>query len=97
MQYKSNDFLEIVGIAHRLARIEAALERLAACIEAQTPAPDPAEFLTLSDLAELLKVSRMRLWAIRRSGDFPPPDVGGHRPRWRRATIEAWTQAKRRG
>ena len=80
-------------IIDRVARLEAALERLASYIEAHTDGRK--EFLSQKEVCSLLQMSRTRLFLMRRGGTFPAPDIEGKRPRWRRGTIEAWIRSRK--
>lgn len=94
MSHKYSD--QIDRINNRIARLEATIDRLAARVEARPTVANQAEFLSQNDVCALLQMSRTRLFFLRRDGVFPPPDFEGKRPRWKWATIEAWTKANPR-
>lgn len=48
------------------------------------------EFLTVPELAELLRVDQRTLRALRHAGEVPAPIMIGTRPRWRRTDVDAW-------
>lgn len=52
------------------------------------------EFLTLHEVATLLRVSIRSVWYHVRSGRLPPPVyIGPRQPRWRRSQIFDWLEA----
>jgi excisionase family DNA binding protein len=60
--------------------------------EFRRPAADPP-LLGKAELARFLGISERTIERLRSSGRFPAADIQfGTRPRWRRATIEAWIQ-----
>lgn len=90
MQNKVNQFPEN-ALIERMERVEAALARFADLLD--LAGPRPTDLLTRSEIEATLKLSRSAFWQLRRSGDFPAPAVGGHRPRWTRAAVEAYVNA----
>jgi excisionase family DNA binding protein len=52
------------------------------------------DYMTITEIAELLGVQRNTLTAHRTRGKMPPPDRQfGRTPLWRRSTIEKWRPA----
>ena len=64
---------------------------------AMTTAAPPPELLTVRDMCDLLRMSRVQLYRRINAGTIPPPmHLGPKTPRWRRAAIEAWFDAAER-
>lgn len=58
--------------------------------------PDPAEILTVRELAEYLKVKPGTIYRMAAAGQIPGFKVGGSW-RFRRGEIDAWTESNRPG
>lgn len=62
------------------------------------PPPAPGELLDISDIREMLAVSKTRAYVISRDRNFPDPWIDHPRVRlWRRADVEAWLDRHRPG
>jgi len=52
---------------------------------------DAMQLLTVTDVCNLLRISKPTLWRLRRSGDFPDPTTVTERIfGWRRCEIDEW-------
>lgn len=62
------------------------------------PPPAPGELLDISDIREMLAVSKTRAYVISRDRSFPDPWIDHPRVRlWRRTDVETWLDANRAG
>jgi predicted DNA-binding transcriptional regulator AlpA len=56
---------------------------------------DSLQLLTVTDVCQLLRISKPTLWRIRRSGDFPDPTTVTERIfGWRRSEIDGWLASR---
>ena len=54
------------------------------------------QLLTLNDVAERLRISKVTIWRHRKAGEFPlPVDVGDGSPRFVEDEIRDWYEARR--
>ena len=78
------------ALIERMERLEAGLARIAELLDLQPQAPAASDLLTRAEIEAHFKISRTTFWQWRRHGDFPPPVEVGGRPRWTRASVEAF-------
>ena len=52
--------------------------------------PQGPDVLRISDVLELLRITRPTFNQLRSTGGFPPPFYVGSHPRWRRSAVEEW-------
>jgi prophage regulatory protein len=72
------------------------------------PAPGPTtpddavfasslQYLRITDVCRLLRISKPTLWRLRQSSDFPPPTQLSDRAiGWSRTEIQTWIDTRRR-
>lgn len=56
--------------------------------------PDDGEFLTIAEVASLLKLSERTIYRLAASGGLPGFKPGGGTWRFRRADIDAWADGQ---
>ena len=55
------------------------------------------QYLRISDVCRLLRISKPTLWRLRQSSDFPAPTQLSDRAiGWSRTEIQTWVDARRR-
>ena len=58
---------------------------------------DTLQFLRISDVCRLLRISKPTLWRLRQSSDFPTPTQLSDRAiGWSRGDIQTWVNVRRR-
>lgn len=65
---------------------------------AQTPTTaEPDKILLWPQLRELVPLSRVSVWNLRRSGDFPAPvKLSPNRVGWRLSEVQRWIESRAR-
>lgn len=65
---------------------------------APAPAPpDPDKILLWPQVRELVPLSRVSVWHLRRNGDFPAPlRLSPNRVGWRLSEVRAWIEGRQR-
>jgi predicted DNA-binding transcriptional regulator AlpA len=59
---------------------------------------DSLQFLRVSDVCRLLRISKPTLWRLRRANAFPEPtELTDRVIAWRRSEVEAWLRARDEG
>ena len=53
-------------------------------------AQQPDDLLTVTEVCDVLKVSRSALYALRYRGEAPPAIKVGRQLRWRRTDLDRW-------
>jgi predicted DNA-binding transcriptional regulator AlpA len=58
-------------------------------------APDALQFVRVSDVCRLLRISKPTLWRLRRAHEFPEPtELTDRVIAWRRCEVEAWLRER---
>lgn len=62
-----------------------------------TPAQDEDRVVLWPEVHELIPLSRVSIWSLRRKGDFPAPiKLSPNRVGWRLSDVRAWIASRER-